>query len=200
MQKAVYGLRISPRAWGTERDSKLRNVTWVAEGSSGVRAPARREELPSGNEAAHQKHHYQLVQCKSDSQVWRIVQVGATSVEHAILGLLICYVDDFLLLCPRGAMRAGLAAALKEIWQITEVDLTPDEPFSFLGLEIERHHSGDLRIHQTTFTRNLLASYGLDLMSRPQLAVQVSHPRDDDGPPDATELRIIQHIVVSSTG
>ena len=31
LQKAVYGLRIAPRAWGTERDTKLTKVVWQAE-------------------------------------------------------------------------------------------------------------------------------------------------------------------------
>ena len=51
LRKAVYGLRIAPRAWDTERDSKLRGVSWTAEGK-----------------------HYKLEQCAADSQVWRIVQ------------------------------------------------------------------------------------------------------------------------------
>ena len=46
LRKAVYGLRIAPRAWGTERDDKLKKVTWKAEGKT-----------------------FTLLQCAADSQV-----------------------------------------------------------------------------------------------------------------------------------
>ena len=95
-------------------------------------------------------------------------------------------------------MRDALVAALGAIWQISKVDLETGVPFSFLGLEIERRHSGDLKIHQTTFTKQLMASYGFDTMTKPMLHVQVTHPADDDGPPDVAELKVSS--VVSSTG
>ena len=46
LEKAVYGLRVSPRAWGVERDSKFREVQWT-----------------SGS------HTFRLRQCHNDSQV-----------------------------------------------------------------------------------------------------------------------------------
>ena len=106
LRKAVYGLRIAPRAWGAERDTRLTEVTWSADGKN-----------------------YRLIQCASDSQVWRIVETmgspcAARSGEHeTTLGLLICYVDDLLLLSPEGKMRTGLKDTIKKIWEITEVDL-----------------------------------------------------------------------------
>ena len=102
LRKAVYGLRIAPRAWGTERDDKLKKVTWKAEGKT-----------------------FTLLQCAADSQVWRIVeQRGSPCAARAAQesmeqqpthGLLICYVDDLLLLSPKGAMRDGLKENLKAI-------------------------------------------------------------------------------------
>ena len=50
LRRAVYGLRCAPRAWGLERDRKLREATWKSEGKT-----------------------YRLKQCMSDSQVWRIL-------------------------------------------------------------------------------------------------------------------------------
>ena len=171
LRKAVYGLRISPRAWGTERDSRIRQVTWTAEGKK-----------------------YFLQQCTTDSQVWRIVESRGSSVEVVTLGLLICYVDDLLLLCPQGAMRAGLERALTEntAWEITKVDLIPGVPFTFLGLEIERKQNNDIRIHQTAFTKALLARYGFDLLTRPSFAVQAAHPAEEDDPPTPEELKTLQ--------
>ena len=102
LRKAVYGLRIAPRAWGTERDDKLKKVTWKAEGKT-----------------------FTLLQCAADSQVWRIVEqrgspcaaraAQESTEQQPTLGLLICYVDDLLLLSPKGAMRDGLKDNLKAI-------------------------------------------------------------------------------------
>ena len=50
VDKAVYGLRVSPRAWGQERDDKFAAAVW----SDGHR-------------------DYKLVQCHSDRQVWMVV-------------------------------------------------------------------------------------------------------------------------------
>ena len=71
-------------------------------------------------------------------------------------------------------MRDCLTAALRKVWQISQVDLEQGVAFSFLGLEIERYLNGDLRIHQTTFTRNLLCNYGFDLMTKPMMHIQVA--------------------------
>ena len=96
-----------------------------------------------------------MVQCATDSQVWRIVASGgSTLVGNTTLGLLIGYVDDLLLLSPQGAMRDGLSAAVRRIWEITEVDLQQGVPFMFLGIELDRKANGDLRIHQSAFVNN----------------------------------------------
>ena len=141
-----------------------------------------------------------LKQCATDSQVWRIVEKQGCHVqtrvdaskEQETLGLLVCYVDGLRFLSPKGKMREGLRDALKAIWEITEVDLLPGVPFTFLGIELDRKPNGDLRIHQSTFTRNLLASYGFDIMTRTSLNVQMGLPADDDGPPDAAQLKTLQ--------
>ena len=53
VRKAVYGLRVSPRAWGQERDRQLRKVTWMVDG-----------------------HTYALRQCQTDTQVWKVIRSG----------------------------------------------------------------------------------------------------------------------------
>ena len=90
LRKAVYGLRCSPRAWGLERDSKFRQCSWT-----------------------YEKRSYRLCQCTSDSQVWRIVEKGAETT----LGILLCYVDDMLLLMPGGKVRQGLVTYLHSLWK-----------------------------------------------------------------------------------
>ena len=80
LHRAVYGLRISPKAWGQERDVQLRAMCWSAEGPQ------------------QQQSQYRLVQSASDTQVWMIKRVG----EDSVLGLVVVYVDDFLILAPDG--------------------------------------------------------------------------------------------------
>ena len=59
-RKAVYGLRVSPRAWGLERDKKFRAVTW-----------------PVG------KDTFRLKQCHNDTQGWKVIRVNS---EESPLG------------------------------------------------------------------------------------------------------------------
>ena len=107
LKRAVFGLRIAPRAWGLFRDSELRSLRWTVTGEE-----------------------YKLLQCISDTQVWQIVKVGE---EDRILGLNYTYVDDFLLMAEEGEVTRGLIAAMKEKWNMsTEVKLTKDQPVTFV--------------------------------------------------------------------
>ena len=53
---------------------------------------------------------YKLLQCCSDSQVWRLVQEGD---ETNTLGLMVVYVDDFMIFAERGEAREGLPGQIK---------------------------------------------------------------------------------------
>ena len=140
LQRAVYGLRCAPRAWGTYRDKELRGMRWQHSGKT-----------------------YQLVQCVNDAQVWKICQEGWS----APLGLLLMYVDDFMLLSPADEVQAGLIKELqKKSNMSTNVFLSPATPMTFLGMEIERESkTGDLLIHQQSFVRQLLTKHGIDRTS-----------------------------------
>lgn len=85
LQKAVYGLRCAPRAWGTYRDKELRAMRWKHGGKT-----------------------FRLIQCVNDAQVWKISQEGGSG----ILGLLLVYVDDFMLLSPAVAIQTELIREL----------------------------------------------------------------------------------------
>ena len=97
-----------------------------------------------------------LRQCCNDTQVWRIVALSPKEeVHHArstlggvektgpTIGLMVAYVDDFLLLLPAGPVRDGLVGALRKLWTMsTEQTLKLGEPFTFLGLEFEKRKMG----------------------------------------------------------
>ena len=85
--KAVYGLRESPALWSAERDSQLRKLEWTVKNKT-----------------------YYLRCCPSDSQVWLLTQKGDPS--NKLLGILIVYVDDFLLQTEAGPVRDAFLAAL----------------------------------------------------------------------------------------
>ena len=85
--------------------------------------------------------------------------LGTSGSGATTLGLLICYVDDLLLLMRNGDVKSGLIEQLRALWTMsTEVDLQAGTPFSFLGLEFERTDDGTLHIHQRTFIKKSSSS------------------------------------------
>ena len=72
LDKAVYGLRESPKWWGDCRDKTLRGLAWDCGG-----------------------RNYYLQQCSSDTQMWTIRELGDANGE--VLGTLAVYVDGLLL-------------------------------------------------------------------------------------------------------
>ena len=110
LNRAVYGLRRSPKWWSDERGSKLRRLTWT-----------------SGND------HFYLEQNEADSQVWSIRRRGYPCDLH---GLLCVYADDFLLLAEGGPAREAFVQALTSVWEFgAERTLTPEVSLGFLGLD-----------------------------------------------------------------
>ena len=93
LEKAVYGLRESPALWSAERDSQLLKAEWCVG-----------------------KKTYYLRRCPSDSQVWLITEKGDASLKS--LGIMVVYVDDFLLQTKEGPMRDGFLAALGKVWTL----------------------------------------------------------------------------------
>ena len=123
LHKAVYGLRISPRAWGTYRDDTLRAITWKAYDSQ-----------------SHKQVTYQLTQGLTDSQVWRIMRKEDWSRRAfedplpEVLGLIVVYVDDMLLMSPPGNMRDTLVQTLRETWTMKPpTELSLENTITFLG-------------------------------------------------------------------
>ena len=122
LDKAVYGLRESPKLWADKRDTEFNQIQWTAEGKD-----------------------FCLYRCSADSQLWRLREKGKT----AVLGILVVYVDDFLLNAPLGEMRDNLLKKLSEIWTLTkEETLTETHPLTFLGIDISIKHNGDIFLSQ----------------------------------------------------
>ena len=165
LHRAVYGLKISPRAWGTFRDKTFRECVWEAEGET-----------------------YFLQQCSSDTQVWKIV---SKSDPSRLLGLMVVYVDDFLILCPAGQMRTKFIEALRKVWKIKEEQvLDADHDLTFLGLEF-RSVKGGVKVGQWKFLDILLEKHGIKADTKPILTVTMDVPGDPD-PPTPGALKELQ--------
>ena len=150
---------------GLERDAKLRQLTWKTGGRT-----------------------YHLKQSKCDSQCW-IVKDQQTNKTH---GLVMVYVDDFLILTESGSVRKELKQALRDTWSIgAETELERGTTISFIGLELDLEADQTLKIHQTSFCKSLLAKHGLDPMSYAITTIQTGRPEGERAP-TAAELKSLQ--------
>ena len=164
--RAVYGLKISPKAWGLCRDKEFRNMHWKVGGDVFV-----------------------LLQCTSDTQVWRMVNKKDPS---SLLGLVVVYVDVFLILSPAGLMRQGLIIALRAIWNLKhECILGAGSDLTFLGLEFTYKPDG-VQIGQRKFTEILLEKHGFSVeKTKPISSITMDAPGEIEIPSPA-ELRQLQ--------
>ena len=112
LEKAVYGLRESPALWSQERDKQLSALHWNVG-----------------------KRVFRLKQCVGDSQVWVIKEDNEN--RPAILGLVIVYVDDFLISCKAGEVRETFLTSLGKLWKLDKEEvLTTSNSLTFLGIEL----------------------------------------------------------------
>ena len=119
LDKAVYGLRESPFLWGQERDRQLAKLRWSVSGKK-----------------------IRLYRSSSDSQVWMIKRDDEKNNE--ILGIMIVYVDDFLLQAPTGPIRDTFLKSLSVLWTLAKEEvLSHQHSIVFLGIEIEEQSTGD---------------------------------------------------------
>ena len=77
----MYGLRTSPIAWETERDTTLKGLTW-----------------------SHEETEYKLLPCLGSPCLWTVIPLRAgedpsvkAPSEEFTRGVVITYVDDLLL-------------------------------------------------------------------------------------------------------
>jgi hypothetical protein len=167
LDKAVYGLRESPHLWGKKRDKVLKDLIWTISG--------------------HTEKRFQLQQCAADSQVWCIKEV--TCNNQSILGILVVYVDDFLLQMAEGEVRTALLDALSKQWKLAkEVILTTVQPLTFLGIEFVLQSNGDLRLHQTQFINQILDKYGMSVCNSIK-SVQMAMVPSETDPPTPSNLK-----------
>ncbi|CAE7231728.1 TY5A, partial [Symbiodinium sp. CCMP2456] len=121
--KAIYGLRESPRWWTEYRDECLRKLRFQA----------------PNPETGELEEHW-LEQGATEGNIFKIRGPG-----NELRGLLVCYVDDFLMLSSGGiaaSLHAALSSQLK--WELDDLqEATAEAPLKFLGVGISPLKEGD---------------------------------------------------------
>ena len=162
LNKALYGLRTSPKAWEEERDEKLQNLTWNLKGQ-------------------------QVGLCKVDSTncVWTIREKTPYGFQGEPLGMVIAYVDDLIAVGQQEQLD-GMKASLDALYTMktsgtVPAEYTPGtEPLKFLGCFIERISTGEIIMHQRSYIEHCLKNNEMT-----QLKIAKSLPCvDEKSPPE----------------
>ena len=117
VQRALYGLQISPAAWSRCRDRtlpKLRMLTSVGQ--------------------------VRLLQFKSDPNIWSIVPADLQEPVDPSrrLGLLLVYVDDLMVLSTP-ELISEVIAELGKTWELATPELLEEGNLHYRGVEIRRY-------------------------------------------------------------
>ena len=178
--KAIYGLRISPKAWGQERDKELKKMTFNYNG----------------------KEH-RFVQSVIDPSVWIIQRVGfvanaagsgSTGVDEAV-GYLITYVDDFLIL-GADPLIDKVTDVIRGQWKITEkptVSIASGNSVEYLSVNITATPSGYF-LDQTVYTKDLLSKWSMDECRAIGSLEDPGDNIEEEDEPDEKEVRTAQRL------
>ncbi|CAK0862073.1 unnamed protein product, partial [Prorocentrum cordatum] len=109
-ERAIYGLRCSPKAWGDLRDAALRKLTFTVGAL-----------------------HCRVEQSAVDSSVWLVKADGVDDVQ----GYALSYVGDFLFMGPEDVARA-LQTSIGALWTTSSQKIiSPDRPGTIRYLSID---------------------------------------------------------------
>ena len=145
--KAVYGLRVSPKAWSDHRDETLAETSFTVQGASG------------GTVADAAPVTLHLVQSYADPAVWTIVDDEGETYGH-----MLSYVDDFLIASTPEVISA-LQAKIASIWKISLQDIiSQDSPgtLRYLSIDVTVDASGKTSLSQAGYCGELLEKWGMD--------------------------------------
>ena len=153
INKAIYGLRSSPRDWQVHRDAVLRDL-----------------EIPCDGKV------FLLVQAKSDESLWILRRKGGGPID----GTMIVYVDDLVIFAVC-ALASAVLATIQKVWELSQPEwISEAGPVKFCGLEICRFGSG-YRVNQQSYIEELLLKHGVKDDAAVPLA-RWSEPEADEQP------------------
>ena len=128
---AVYGLRQSPKLWGSFRDMTVRKLVVDIGG------------VP---------HHLRQGGVEN---TWWVLKAKGTEQIRAIL---VIYVDDFMIVGEEETIQK-VSSAIKAVWKASEVQIArPGEQVRFLGMTIEVDGSG-FAISQVDYLNEMARIY-----------------------------------------
>ena len=190
--KAIYGLRISPKAWGVERDKELKRMTIIHNGVNHI-----------------------FLQSHIDPSVWSIVpgdldeqgngrptscsnpaKAGVTQV----VGWIVVYVDDFMIVGSNPVIDAA-TSAIKAKWRITDkptVNFGSNESVEYLSVDIKAVPTGYC-LSQPAYTSDLLAKWSMG-ECRALGSLEDVHVAEPDGEPDPRRSGRPSALPAASTG
>ena len=155
IDKAMYGLRQSPRRWSDHRDAELAKLTWEVNGA-----------------------YYKLEQCAAEQNLWRILEVRDGT--EALAGLVSIYVDD-VLTATEESVRERFEAVISERWETSKPDvLTEDCQIRFLGMNLMKKEGG-IFLHQSDYVEELLKRHKDELVrSKTPMSKELADEADQD--------------------
>ncbi|CAK0858473.1 unnamed protein product [Prorocentrum cordatum] len=135
-EKAIYGLRVSPKAWSDKRDADMKSLVVDIGGEPHV-----------------------LRQSTADPAVWAVVPQQGGDVD----GYVLAYVDDFLMMGSDSAVIA-LRDQLGKLWRTSSqpiVSRSAPGTLRHLSIDIELRADGTLTLGQRRYTEELLEKWGM---------------------------------------
>ncbi|CAK0796462.1 unnamed protein product, partial [Prorocentrum cordatum] len=173
-ERAIYGPRCSPKAWGDLRDAELRKLTFTV--------------------GALQCH---LEQSAVDSSVWLVKANGVDDV----LGYALSYVGDFLFMGSEGVAWA-LQTSIGALWTTSSQKIiSPDCPGTIRYLSIDIRIgpyrltlSQHENVHDMLMKWNMAQCSGCQSISPDDEIYLPSQPEDDEEKPDPDDVRGAQRM------
>ena len=137
LDKAVNGLRTSPRLWGQCRDECMTNmrISW-------------------------KNRTYKLLQSNIDQPLWAIVQSEGYQFLHDVkkVGYVLTYVDDFMMIAEK-SLRSKFEEDISRHWKIKVTGSIDQDgsgrSLTFLSMEIGTTSSGGFFMNQEKFINDL---------------------------------------------
>ena len=144
---AMYGLVTSPKDWSVYRDAELQKM----EGFFIQQKPESRE--------TQVKFGFRPLQ---DANLWASQEILPSSTPScrewgAVLGNMIGYVDDVLMVGPKSVTDAA-SGTVQSIWRTSQPEyaVPGGAPMRFLGIEVQRLADGTYYLHQGSYVREVL--------------------------------------------
>ena len=116
-EKAIYGLRRSPRLWGLTRDETISGFEIKADFNGKMM-------------------DFFLEPLQSEPNLWKLQNANDLE-DRTLYGLLMTYVDDILMASSPSLLQA-MQDKIQSTWTTSSPELVTQEPVRFLGVEISK--------------------------------------------------------------